>query len=205
VSHESSRRIVTNELQLNAEQIVAAAVAILHERGLDAVSMRSVAGRLGVTPPPLYARIGNKDALLDAIAEHFLADLAPALGSGESWQDYARRWTEQMRKRLTEAADSRLFLQVKRPTYLEATRPLMKCLRRDGMSKDGAVRACRLLTWATVGFVAMDHPPSAAPSRRRSRLAGSDPAGVTSDEIDELFSAHIGYLIDGIGRDEEMR
>ena len=46
---------------------------ILHERGLDAVSMRSVAGRLGVTPPPVYARVGNKDALLDAIAGHFLA------------------------------------------------------------------------------------------------------------------------------------
>ena len=205
MSHESSRRIVTNEIQLDAEQIVAAAVEILHERGLDAVSMRSVAGRLGVTPPPLYARIGNKDALLEAIAEHFLADLAPAPESGEPWQDYARRWTQQMRKRLTEAADSRLFLQVKRPTYLEATRPLMKCLRRDGMSKDGAVRACRLLTWATVGFVAMDHPPSAAPSRRRNRLAGSDPAGVTAEETDELFTAHIGYLIAGIERDEDLR
>jgi TetR/AcrR family tetracycline transcriptional repressor len=196
---------VTNEIELNAEQIVAAAVEILHEHGLDAVSMRSVAGRLGVTPPPVYARVGNKDALLDAIAEHFLADLAPALDRGEPWQDYARRWTQQMRKRLTEASDSRLFLQLKRPTYLEATRPLLKCMRRDGMSTDRAVRACRLLTWATVGFVAMDHPPSAAPSRPRNRLAGSDPAGVTSEEIDELFTIHIGYLIDGIGRDEEMR
>jgi AcrR family transcriptional regulator len=196
---------VTNEIELDAGQIVAAAVEILHERGLDAVSMRSVAGRLGVTPPPLYARIGNKDALLDAIAEHFLADLAPAVESGERWQDYARRWTQQMRRRLTQAADSRLFLQLKRPTYLEATKPLLKCMRRDGMSKDGAVRACRLLTWATVGFVAMDHPPSAAPPRRRNRLPGSDPAGVTSEEIDELFTAHIGYLIDGIARDEAER
>lgn len=205
MSHESSRHIVTNEIQLNAEQIVAAAVEILHEGGLDAVSMRSVAGRLGVTPPPVYARIGNKDALLDAVAQHFLADLAPSLDRGEPWQDYARRWTQQMRQRLTAAADSRLFLQLKRPTYLEATRPLLKCMRRDGMSKDGAVRACRLLTWATVGFVAMDHPPSAEPSRGRNRLAGSDPAGVTSEEIDELFTAHIGYLIDGIERDEENR
>jgi TetR/AcrR family tetracycline transcriptional repressor len=196
---------VTNEIQLSPEQIVAAAVDILHEGGLDAVSMRSVAGRLGVTPPPVYARIGNKDALLDAIAEHFLADLAPGVEPDEPWPDYARRWTQRMRQRLTEAADSRLFLQVKRPAYLQATRPLLKCMRRDGMSKDGAVRACRLLTWATVGFIAMDHPPSIASSRRRNRLAGSDPAGVTSEEIDELFAAHIGYLIDGIGRDEEMR
>ncbi len=196
---------MTNEIQLSPEQIVAAAIDILHEGGLDAVSMRSVAGRLGVTPPPVYARIGNKDALLDAIAEHFLADLAPGAEPDEAWPDYARRWTQRMRQRLTEAADSRLFLQVKRPAYLEATRPLLKCMRRDGMSKDGAVRACRLLTWATVGFIAMDHPASALPSRRRNRLAGSDPAGVTSEEIDELFTAHIGYLIDGIGRDEEMR
>ncbi|OBA76232.1 hypothetical protein A5641_23110 [Mycobacterium sp. 1554424.7] len=194
-----------NEIELDAEQIVAAAVEILHEGGLDAVSMRSVAGRLGVTPPPVYARIGNKDALLGAIAEHFLSDVAPAVQPDELWPDYARRWTLQMRRRLTAAADSRLFLQVKRPTYLEAARPLLKCMRRDGMSTDAAVRACRLLTWATVGFVAMDHPPSATRSRRRNRLAGSDPEGVTAEEIDELFTAHIGYLIEGIRRDEEMR
>ncbi|WP_157900541.1 TetR family transcriptional regulator [Mycobacterium rhizamassiliense] len=196
---------MASEIQLSSEQIVAAAVDILHEGGLDAVSMRSVAGRLGVTPPPVYARIGNKDALLDAIAEHFLADLAPDPERDEAWPDYARRWTQQMRQRLTEAADSRLFLQVKRPTYLEATKPLLNCMRRDGMSTDAAVRACRLLTWATVGFIAMDHSPPAASSRRPSRLAGSDPSGVTSEEIDELFTAHIGYLIDGIERDEGMR
>jgi AcrR family transcriptional regulator len=196
---------VTVEIQLSPEQIVAAAVDILREGGLDAVSMRSVAGRLGVTPPPVYARIGNKDALLDAIAEHLLADLAPAAERDEPWPDYARRWTQRMRQRLTEAADSRLFLQVKRPAYVEATRPLLKCMRRDGMSRDAAIRACRLLTWATVGFIAMDHQPSAESSRRRNRLAGSNPAGVTSGEIDELFTAHIDYLIEGIDRDEATR
>lgn len=188
------------EIDLHPEQIVAAAVDILRESGLDAVSMRSVASRLGVTPPPVYARIGNKNALLDAVAEHFLADLAPTLARDELWPDYARRWTSQLRQRLTSAADSRLFVQVRRPAYLEASRPLLKCMRRDGMDRDRAVRACRLLTWATVGFVAMDHPPVSG-SARRDRLAGSDPAGVTADEVDELFSLHIDYLIDGIGRD----
>lgn len=190
------------EIDLTAEQIVLAAVEILREGGLDSVSMRSVAGRLGVTPPPVYARVGNKDALLDAVANHFLADVAPAVREGEPWPDYARRWTQRMRDRLTAAADSRLFLQVKRPAYLEASRPLLKCMRRDGMSADSAVRACRLLTWATVGFVAMDRTSAAVPTApRHGRPAGSDPAGVTPDEVDELFSAHIGYLIDGIRRD----
>ena len=190
-----------SELELDADQIVAAAVEIMRESGLDAISMRSVANRLGVTPPPVYSRIGNKDALIDAVAEHLLEDLAPTLDRDETWPDYARRWTHQLRARLTDAADSRLFLQVKRPAYLSASRPLLKCMRRDGLSTDMSVRACRLLTWATVGFVAMDHPPATKPTRRRGRLAGSDPAGVTREEVDELFATHIDYLIEGILRD----
>lgn len=189
------------ELPLDADQIVAAAVDIMRESGLDAISMRSVATRLGVTPPPVYSRIGNKDALIDAVADHLLDDLAPALDRDETWPDYARRWTRQLRARLTEAADSRLFLQVKRPAYLKAARPLLKCMRRNGMSNDMSVRACRLLTWATVGFVAMDHPPAKRSARRPGRPAGSDPAGVTREEVDELFTAHIDYLIEGIARD----
>jgi TetR/AcrR family transcriptional regulator, tetracycline repressor protein len=192
---------VPGAIELDADQIVAAAVAIMREGGLDAVSMRSVATRLGVTPPPVYSRIGNKDSLIDAVADHLLDDLAPPLDQNEPWPDYALRWARRLRARLTDAADSRLFLQVKRPAYLRATRPLLKCMRRDGMSADMSVRACRLLTWATVGFVAMDHPPATKPTRRHGRLAGSDPAGVTRDEVDELFVTHIGYLIEGIRRD----
>ncbi|MCV7031067.1 TetR/AcrR family transcriptional regulator [Mycobacterium sherrisii] len=189
------------ELELTADQIIAAAVEIMRESGLDAISMRSVAGRLGVTPPPVYSRIGNKDALIDAVAEHLLDDLAPRLERDETWPDYARRWTRRLRTRLTEAADSRLFLQVKRPAYVKATRPLLKSMRRDGMPVDMSVRACRLLTWATVGFVAMHHPPRITSARARARLAGSDPTGVTREEVDELFAVHIDYLIDGIRRD----
>jgi TetR/AcrR family transcriptional regulator, tetracycline repressor protein len=189
------------ELELDADQIVAAAVEIMRESGLDAISMRSVASRLGVTPQTVYARIGNKDALIDAVTEHLLDDLAPGLDRDEAWPDYARRWTRQLRARLTDAADSRLFLQAKRPAYLKASRPLLKSMRRDGVSTDMSVRACRMLTWATVGFVAMDHPSGTNSTRRRGQLAGSDPAGVTRGEVDELFATHIDYLIEGIRRD----
>ena len=52
-----------SDFDLDAEEIVTAAVEIFEESGLDAVSMRSVSSRLGVSPVPLYSRIGNKDAL----------------------------------------------------------------------------------------------------------------------------------------------
>ena len=67
-----------NDLDLEADEIVDAAIVILRERGLDAVSMRNVADRLGVSTMPLYSRVGNKEALIDAVADQLLADLAPA-------------------------------------------------------------------------------------------------------------------------------
>jgi AcrR family transcriptional regulator len=189
------------EFELDADEIVAAAIGILRERGLDAVSMRNVADRLGVSPMPLYTRVGNKAALIDAVADQLLVDLAPAAAAGEPWPDYADRWCHELRDRLQATPDSRLYLGATREPYVEASRPLIAALRDGGLSADAAVQACRLLMWATVGFVAMEQGSSApAPGGggRRGRLSGSDPAGVTPEEADALFDLQIGILTRGI-------
>jgi AcrR family transcriptional regulator len=188
------------DFELDAEEIVAAAVVILHERGLDALSMRNVADRLGVSPMPLYTRVGNKAALVEAVADHLLLDLAPAPNVDEPWPEYAERWCRELRDRLRLAPDSRLYLGAARDASLAASRPLIGALRAGGFSADAAVQACRLLMWATVGFVAMEQRSSAPPHARRGRLSGSDPAGVTPEEADELFGLQIGMLIAGIAR-----
>jgi TetR/AcrR family tetracycline transcriptional repressor len=193
-----------SELDLDADEIVTAAVEIFQESGLDAVSMRSVSSRLGVSPVPLYRRIGNKDALVDAIADRLLADLAPPSNDSESWDEYSLRWARELRARLRRARDSRLILSFGRDAYVEASRPLVETMRRDGFAADAAVQACRLLTWATVGFGAVEsgvEPPGG--SRRRSR-PGGDPGGVDAAEADVLFDLHIRYVIEGIGRDAEV-
>jgi AcrR family transcriptional regulator len=73
------------DFDLDADEIVTAAVEIFRESGLDAVSMRSVAARLGVSPVPLYSRIGNKEALIDAIAERIFANVTPPRVGDEPW------------------------------------------------------------------------------------------------------------------------
>ena len=191
----------SGEFELDVDEIVAAAIGILQERGLDAVSMRNVADRLGVSPMPLYTRVGNKAALIDAVADHLLLDLAPAADADEPWPDYAERWCRALRDRLKLTADSRLYLGAAREPYVEASRPLVAALREGGLSSDAAVQACRLLMWATVGFVAMEQgSPAPASGTRRGRLSGSDPAGVTPEEADELFDLQIGMLTAGIAR-----
>ena len=190
-----------NDLDLEADEIVAAAIVILRERGLDAVSMRNVADRLGVSPVPLYSRVGNKAALIDAVADQLLADLAPAAGVEEPWPAYAARWCRELRSRLKLTLDSRLYLGAGREAYVEASRPLIAALRDGGLSADAAVQACRLLMWATVGFVAMEQGSSEhAPGARRGRLSGSNPAGVTAEEADELFELHVGLITAGVAR-----
>ena len=190
-----------NDLDLEADEIVEAAILILRERGLDAVSMRNVADRLGVSPMPLYTRVGNKAALIDAVADQLLADLAPAAGAEEPWPAYAERWCHELRGRLKLAPDSRLYLGAGREAYVEASRPLLAAMRGGGLSADAAVQACRLLMWATVGFVAMEQGSSLhAPNARRGRLSGSNPAGVTPEEADELFELHIGLITAGVAR-----
>jgi hypothetical protein len=153
---------------------------------------------------PLYSRIGNKDALVDAIADRLLADLAPPSNDDESWDEYSLRWARELRVRLRRARDSRLTLSLGREAYFEASRPLVETMRRDGFAADAAVQACRLLTWATVGFGAVEsgvEPPGR--SRRRSR-PGGDPGGVDAAGADVLFDLHIRYVIEGIGRDAEL-
>lgn len=57
------------------QEILDAALAVADEKGLDAVSMRAVAQRVGLTPMALYPHVGDKTALLDAMVGQLLAEL----------------------------------------------------------------------------------------------------------------------------------
>ena len=185
--------------QLNVDDIVEVATEIFLEKGLAAVSMRSVSARLGVSPVPLYSRIGNKEDLLDAIADRLLANLAPPTSPDEQWADYAIRWSVEIRRRLLAAADSRLILRELRQQYVEATRPLINLMRANGLGADPAVQGCRQLIWAIVGFVALEGHQTRPPGGRSpQKRAGADPTGVTKEEIEDLFMLQIRYLIQGI-------
>jgi TetR/AcrR family transcriptional regulator, tetracycline repressor protein len=191
---------------LDADEIVTAAVEIFRESGLDAVSMRSVATRLGVSPVPLYSRIGNKDALVDAIADRIFANVTPPRVDDETWDSYAARWASALRTQLIPAQESRLILSLGRDAFVEVSRPLVDAMRHDGFRADAAVRACRLLMWATIGFVAVEsgaRPPGLPKQGRPKEVRpAGDAGGIDAAEVEGLFNIHIRHLIDGIARDE---
>ncbi|MEU8664308.1 TetR/AcrR family transcriptional regulator [Actinoplanes philippinensis] len=62
--------------------IVEAAAALLHESGPGAVTTRGVAERAGVQAPAIYRLFGDKDGLLEAVAEHVLAAFVAGKAAG---------------------------------------------------------------------------------------------------------------------------
>ncbi|MFI0967577.1 TetR/AcrR family transcriptional regulator [Streptomyces sp. NPDC021080] len=61
--------------QLTRDAIVTATLKVIDLDGIDAVSMRAVAGILGVDPKSLYNHVAGKDGLLDAVAEQILGSM----------------------------------------------------------------------------------------------------------------------------------
>lgn len=62
--------------QLSRGRIVSEAIALLDSEGATGLSMRKLAARLGVAPMSLYHHFADKSALLEAVAEAPMADLA---------------------------------------------------------------------------------------------------------------------------------
>lgn len=70
-------------MALTRAQVVAAALEILDEYGLGDLTMRRLAGSLGVQPGALYWHVANKQALLAEVADAIVAELpVPSSGDG---------------------------------------------------------------------------------------------------------------------------
>lgn len=73
-------------MRLRREHVVDEAIALLDADGLDALTMRKLATRLGVQAGALYWHFASKQALLDAMADRFLEDFGADLPAG-SWDE----------------------------------------------------------------------------------------------------------------------
>ncbi len=90
--------------KLTAETIFEAALELFETGGPDALSMRPLAGALGVRPSSLYRYFSERDALLEALETHATRELHRAiyratqtltptdafLAAAHSYLDYAR-------------------------------------------------------------------------------------------------------------------
>jgi len=77
---------------LSVDEVVAAALALADEGGIDAVSMRAVGERLGRTPMALYTYVPGKAELIDLMWDRVLAELPTTYDSSAGWRPALRAW-----------------------------------------------------------------------------------------------------------------
>lgn len=168
------------------EEILDVALAIADERGLDGVSMRAVADRIGVTPMALYRHVGNKAELLDGMVGRLLSTLLPPdAGTGQTWSEglgALARGVRAMARRHPWAA----HLLFSRPAVTaEAVRAVdlvYTALIEAGVPDRDVPRLERLISTFVIGFAASEvsgrfSPGSLDPRGRRGRLPEGDLPG----------------------------
>ena len=193
--------------RLSREQVAAAALELLDREGLEALSMRRLADRLGVGTMTLYGYFRSKDELLDAVIDAAVANREPFAFEG-TWQEQIRRLMQGTRRRLGShpgLVKVRADRPVLRPEALRFAETGLTILRGAGFGRTDAARAFRLLFTYVFGYVSFSPDETAEEARRRSRAATAalppDEYPTLRDTSDELAEAMAGEQTFDFGLD----
>ncbi|MFD7508515.1 TetR/AcrR family transcriptional regulator C-terminal domain-containing protein [Streptomyces sp. NPDC059853] len=142
--------------RIDRTRTVEAALDLLDESGLDALTMRRLADALGVQVGALYRHFATKQDLLTAMAERMAggaADAAGPPGDGD-WSERAARLARALRTALLAHRDgARVFAgtHATGPNTLGFSDSLVGVLREAGFDDSEAARALYAVTHFTVG------------------------------------------------------
>ncbi|GAA4670815.1 TetR/AcrR family transcriptional regulator C-terminal domain-containing protein [Amycolatopsis dongchuanensis] len=202
---------------ITRERIVTAALELLDEKGMDALTVRALASRLDVAAPALYWHVRNKQELLDEMSTFVMRRVTDALSSipaGADWRDDLATYGRVLRTEYLRHRDgARIFsgTRFSDPEVVKAKESWLARLAEAGFSLAEADDAIELVTAFVVGFVIEE--------QERSQSAGIDPArysladrdawlgegaelvkaaGHLRDEGDQRFERHLAVLLDGL-------
>jgi AcrR family transcriptional regulator len=181
--------------------VVAAAVTLADEHGIDFLSMRNLAEELGVVPMALYKHVANKEELLDAMVDMVFAEITFSMEG--DWKVVLREHAVGMRDALLRHpwAVGRMESGTPGPANLRHHNAVMECLRAKArLPFRAAVHAYSVMDSYVYGFALQEKTLSgdipAEAERRTEIVVDEHPAPVEEypylmDVAEEL--AKLGY------------
>jgi TetR/AcrR family transcriptional regulator, tetracycline repressor protein len=145
---------VKRRRELTRRRVLAAALALIDQSGLDACSMHTLAKRLNVTAKALYRHVANKDDLLRSVADLVLSDIVlpdPA----EPWPDQLREIGLEL-KRVLDEHPQVTPLCARRASVFPGVIPIADAAiaagEHVGIGPQEAIRISHAVTNYTIGF-----------------------------------------------------
>jgi TetR/AcrR family transcriptional regulator, tetracycline repressor protein len=200
---------------LTRERIVRAALALVDEAGLGALTMRRLGAELGVEAMSLYKHVAGKEAILDGIRELLIAEFAATLppGPATGWRDDLARFARAYRS-VGRAHPEAFALLASAPgrAYVAGSGLAEQALERlvaEGLGREDAIRAQRTVTRFVLGTSLLERAAGEAPSPvgepELAALSADRPLlgdlmralGTSTD--DALFEFGLEALLGGIG------
>lgn len=147
----------TEREPLTRARILRCALALIDAEGFEAVSMRRLAGELGVSPMSLYNHVPNKDAVLEGICEALLGEIdLSVIEKHDQWGDALKAGFKSYRDVLLRHPNAVMLMETKPLITEDAMVPIeasFALLREAGFSAEEAVDAHCALLGLTMGHV----------------------------------------------------
>lgn len=181
-------------VRLNRERVVVAAMALADAGGVEALTMRALAARLGVEAMSLYNHLRNKDDLLDALVDALAARITRPEPTGD--------WRAQMKAR---ALSMRAVFQAHAwappvfigrialgPHVLGLVDATIGCLKAAGFSYPDADHVWHAIDSHTYGFHVIERHFPVAPSAYQETASAYLPT-LSADSYPHLHA--LGALV----------
>jgi AcrR family transcriptional regulator len=204
---------------LTRERVVAEALAIIGTDGVDALSMRALAARLGVVPAALYRHVRSKSQLCDLVADAVLAEVDCRPGRSPGWAGQVKLLAGRLRTVLESHPGIAGLLKTRDPLgphSLALAEAFLAPLQQAGLPDRQTALAFSLIYDYTLGFTLSDRTTvneqrvqDTATRRQLHAFFRSLPAGrfpalaalgehVWADNRNERFTASLDTLLRGL-------
>ena len=201
---------------LTVETIYQAALDILDQQGLNALSMRKLASDLKCSPNTLYQQVGKREELIRHLLNYYFDAHKFDWQATESWQESVFTWATAMRRTLRKTPNlSRLISSQYRDVVVNYANRLLKIFKQHQFPDEFAMRSCRVIVFQVLSMCLSELETPTLKTRRRRRTpkelayedliismhnkaSGNNITNEKLHDLPELFENAIRYTIVGI-------
>ncbi len=202
-------------MRIQRDQVIAAALTLLDEGGLDGMTMRKLAEALDVKAASLYWHFENKQALIEGVADALVEPVAREFAADQSWEDMLRQVAGELRDALRARRDgARVYAgtYVVTDNVMRTGEAMIAACMRGGARPTLAVDTAFSLLYFVLGFVMEEQALDAeggvdlgtreqefqALARKRYPCSLKAAAAIFSQDFDARFDTGVELFVGGL-------